>query len=75
LIITDVLWGHTYEQLSDITNYSVQHLSCKFHKYLPQAPPELTLIDQSEIEEAFLLLDGLWLKRGFVLMAYRHQET
>jgi hypothetical protein len=70
-----VLWGHTYEQLSDITNYSVQHLSRKFHEYLLQNPPELTLIDQSGIEETFLLLDGLWLKRGFVLMAYRQSRN
>jgi hypothetical protein len=70
-----VLWGHTYEQLSDITDYSVQHLSRKFHKYLLQTPPELPLIDQSEIEETFLLLDGLWLKRGFVLMAYRQSRN
>jgi len=66
-----VLWGHTYEQLSDITGYSIQHLSNKFHIFLLQEPPELPLLDQSGITETFLLLDGLWLKRGFVLMAYR----
>ncbi len=70
-----VLWGHTYGQLSDISGYSIQHLSRKFHAYLLQDPPELPLLDQSHTEEAFLLLDGLWLKRGFVLMAYRQSRN
>jgi hypothetical protein len=70
-----VLWGHTYEQLSDISGYSIQYLSRKFHKFLLQEPPEVSPIDQSAITETFLLLDGLWLKRGFVLMAYRQSRT
>ncbi|MFH1720063.1 MAG: hypothetical protein ABH856_00420 [Patescibacteria group bacterium] len=70
-----VLWGHTYTQLSDISSYSIQYLSRKFHEYLFQSPPNLPLLDQSNTEEAFLLLDGLWLKRGFVLMAYRQSKN
>lgn len=70
-----VLWGHTYEQLSDITEYSIQHLSRKFHVFLLQEPPLLPLVDQSKLEETFLLLDGLWLKRGFILMAYRQSKN
>lgn len=70
-----VLWGHTYQQLSDISDYSIQYLSIQFHKFLLQDPPELPLVDQSDMEEAFLLLDGLWLKRGFVLMAYRQSRN
>jgi Transposase, Mutator family len=70
-----VLWGHTYEQLSDISGYSIQYLSYKFHIFLLENPPELPLLDQSTITETFLLLDGLWLKRGFVLMAYRQSKN
>ena len=70
-----VLWGHTYEQISDLSGYSIQYLSRKFHIFLLQQPPELPLFDQSKFEEAFLVLDGLWLKRGFVLMAYRQSKN
>lgn len=70
-----VLWGHTYTQLSDISGYSIQYLSRQFHIFLQQAPPTLPLLDQSTITETFLLLDGLWLKRGFVLMAYRQSKN
>lgn len=70
-----VFWGHTYEQLSDISGYSIQHLSKKFHAYFLQPPPETPKLDQSTMEETFLLLDGLWLKRGFVLMAYRQSRN
>lgn len=70
-----VLWGHTYEQLADQSGYSIQYLSKQFHIFLVQKPPALPLIDQSAITETFLLLDGLWLKRGFVLMAYRQSKN
>lgn len=66
-----VLWGSTYEMLSSLSGYSIQHLSEKFHEFLNQAPPKLFLIDQSAIEETFLLIDGLWFGRWFVLMVYR----
>lgn len=70
-----VLWGHTYEQLSDQTAYSIQYLSRKFHAYFATDPPDLPPIDQSGISETFLLIDGLWLKRGFILMAYRQSRN
>ena len=70
-----VLWGHTYEQIADLSGYSIQYLSKKFHLYLLQEPPALSLLDQSQQTETFLLLDGLWLKRGFVLMAYRQSKN
>jgi transposase-like protein len=70
-----VLWGHTYEQLSDISGYSIQHLSRKFHVFISQDPPSLPPLDQSNLNETFLLIDGLWLKRGFVLMAYRQSRN
>lgn len=70
-----VLWGHTYEQIADLSGYSTQYLSRKFHEYLVQKPPPLPLLDQSTQTETFLLLDGLWLKRGFILMAYRQSKN
>lgn len=70
-----VLWGHTYNQLSDMSGYSIRHLSREFHNFLLKHPPELPLLDQSNITETFLLIDGLWLKRGFVLMAYRQSRN
>lgn len=70
-----VLWGHTYAQLSDISGYSVQYLSTQFHVFFLQEPPSLPLVPQVPNTEAFLLLDGLWLKRGFVLMAYRQSKN
>lgn len=66
-----VLWGLTYEILSSFSGYSIQHLVRKFHEYLEQAPPELPLLDQSDIPQTFLLIDGLWFGRWFVLMVYR----
>lgn len=70
-----VLWGDTYEQLADMTGYSIQYLSRKFQMYLKQTPPAFPLLDQSNTSVAYLLIDGLWLKRGFVLMAYRQSRN
>lgn len=67
-----VFWGNTYEQLSIVSGYSIQYLSTKFHVLLTQKPPELPVVPQVS---AFLLIDGLWLKRGFVLMAYRQSKS
>jgi transposase-like protein len=70
-----VLWGHTYEQLADQSGYSIQYLQLQFQQFFSQAPPEFPPIDQSALTETFLLIDGLWLKRGFVLMAYRQSRN
>ena len=70
-----VLWGSTYEMLASLSGYSTRHLQKKFERYFLQTPPDLPLLNQSEISETFLLLDGLWLKRGFVLMAYRQSRN
>lgn len=70
-----VLWGSTYEMLASLSGYSIRYLQEKFYVYFQQAPPVLPLLDQSSYEETFLLLDGLWLKRGFVLMAYRQSRN
>ena len=70
-----VLWGSTYEMLSSLTGYSKRYLEDRFHAYLETDPPVLPPVNQNELTEAFLLIDGLWLKRGFVLMAYRQSRN
>ena len=70
-----VFWGDTYEQLSDQSGYSIEHLQRHFQVFFTQATPLLPLLDQSSFDETFLLLDGMWLKRGFVLMAYRQSRN
>jgi len=67
-----VFWGHTYEQLADQSGYSIQYLSIQFHLFIKQSPPKLPPFRQVS---GFLLIDGLWLKRGFVLMAYRQSKS
>lgn len=68
-----VLWGDTYEQLSSISGYSIGHLVRTIHQYLATTPPELPPLPQSDTE-AFLLIDGLWFGRWFVLMVYRQSK-
>jgi DNA-directed RNA polymerase subunit RPC12/RpoP len=70
-----VFWGSTYQHLADQSGYSIRYLQLKFQVYFATDPPVLPPIDQSDFSEAFLLLDGLWLKRGFVLMAYRQSRN
>lgn len=57
--------------LSSISGYSIPHLIEKFHEYFLLDPPELPRLDQSNKEVTFLLIDGLWFGRWFVLMVYR----
>lgn len=70
-----VLWGLTYEILSSFSGYSIQHLVEKFHEYLRKDPPELPILDQTNIPQTFLLIDGLWFGRWFVLMVYRQSGS
>lgn len=70
-----VLWGLTYEMLSSLSGYSKRYLEEKFHAYLSEDPPPLPAIDQSDMKKAFLLMDGLWFTKRFVLMAYRQSRT
>jgi hypothetical protein len=70
-----VLWGNTYEMLTSLSGYSVRYLEKKFHGYFLQDPPVLPRLDQSKQEEAFLLIDGLWFGRWFVLMVYRQSKS
>jgi len=51
-----VLWGLTYKILSSLYGYSVRSLEEKFHSYFLKDPPLLPLIDQSNTEEAYLLI-------------------
>lgn len=57
--------------LSSISGYSVPHLVDKFHEYFLEDTPQLPRLDQSNLEVTFLLIDGLWFGRWFVLMVYR----
>src|SRR3989304_10065599 len=66
-----VLWGLTYQMLSSMSGYSIRFLEVHFHTYLKQDPPQLPLVNQSGMEVAYLLIDGLWFGRWFVLMVYR----
>lgn len=70
-----VLWGLTYEMFSSISGYTIPHLAAKFHAYFKTDPPLLPPVDQTGIEEAFLLIDGLWFGRWFVLMVYRQSRN
>lgn len=70
-----ILWGHTYEQLASFSGYSIQYLTQKFHAFLLQESPPLHPINQSQLEVAFLLIDGLWFGRWFVLMVYRQSRN
>ena len=69
-----VLWGSTYEQLASLSGYTTAHLVFVFHTYLRKPPPDLPLIPQTGMDETFLLIDGLWFGRWFVLMVYRQHK-
>jgi len=69
-----VLWGSTYEQLASLSGYTVAHLIDIFHRHLGTSPPELPLLKQEHTDETFLLIDGLWFGRWFVLMVYRQHK-
>lgn len=60
--------------LSATSGYSIQHLANNFHKLLAD-PPDLPVFDQTGMEVAYLLIDGLWFGRHFVLMAYRQSKN
>lgn len=70
-----VLWGSTYEMLASLSGYSVRCLQKHFYGYFQESPSDTPPFNQSKISETFLLIDGLWLKRGFVLMAYRQSRN
>lgn len=61
--------------ISSLSGYSIRQLERYFHEYLEQEPPEEALIDQSSLDEAYLLIDGLWFGRWFVMMVYRQSKN
>ena len=67
-----VLFGLTYEMLSTFSGYSIRHLEETFHRFLNQIPPSLSL--PSPTNPSFLLVDGLWFGRFFVLLVYRQSR-
>lgn len=60
--------------LSGVYGYSVRYLSEVFHRLLSD-PPDLPVFDQKGMEVAYLLVDGLWFGRYFVLMVYRQSKN
>ncbi len=70
-----ILWGLTYEMLSSVSGLSVRYLESEFHRLLELDPPKLPRFDQSKFEVAYMLIDGLWFGRWFVLMLYRQSGT
>ena len=61
--------------LSSLSGYSVRYLEMRFHAYFLMDPPYLPRLNQSNLTEAFLLIDGLWFGRWFVLMVYRQSGS
>ena len=61
--------------ISQDTGYSISYLVRKFHQYLDQEPPEMPVLDQSDCEVAYLLIDGLWFGRWYVMMVYRQSKN
>lgn len=59
--------------LTDDSGYSTRHLMRQFHLFLKEEPP-LCLLPPTPIRETFLLADGLWLKRWYVVMVYRRSK-
>jgi len=70
-----ILWGFTYKALSSLSGYSIPYLARKFHSFFASNPPELGFVDQSQMTVAYLLIDGLWFGRYFVLMVYRQSQN
>jgi hypothetical protein len=69
------LWGNTYAMLATLSGYTIAYLVQQFHVFLAKEPPVLPPLDQSTTEEAFLLIDGLWFRRWYVLMVYRQAKN
>lgn len=70
-----VLYGATYERLSYQTGFSIRHLWNWFSKFLDGEAPPIPKFNQTEAEVAYLLIDGLWFGRYFVLMVYRQSKN
>lgn len=73
LFRTYILFGHTYEMVSQGNGFSVRYLERVFHHYLSQQPP-VYILPKTTTKETFLLVDGLWLKKWYVMMVYRRSK-
>lgn len=69
-----VLWGVTYEMLSEMSGYAIPYLARQFHTYL-ESPPVLPLPPPLTDRPTYLLIDGLWFTKRFVLLAYRRSKS
>ena len=69
-----VLYGATYERLSLRSGFSVRYLWHWFCTFLKTPAPPIPKFDQTE-DVAYLLCDGLWFGRYFVLMVYRQSKN
>jgi hypothetical protein len=59
--------------LSDETGLSMRHLETYIHTFLAQEPP-VCILPKLPVSETFLLVDGMWLKRWCVMLAYRRSK-
>lgn len=70
-----VLYGATYERLAYRSDFSIRYLWHWFSKFLDERAPDIPKFDQTGMETAYLLIDGLWFGRYFVLMVYRQSKN
>lgn len=68
-----VLYGNTYETIGSWSGYSIRILEEKFHHFLSESPPGLSF-PQLKVDEAYLILDGLWFGKRECLMLYRQSK-
>lgn len=68
-----ILFGYTYDVIVGESGYSCSYLIKQFHQYLLQEPP-CCIFPKTLSRETFLLVDGLWLKRWYVMMVYRRSK-
>lgn len=68
-----ILFGHTYEMIAYDSGFSIRHLEQIVHSYLSQEP-HCCILPRRLPEKTFLLVDGLWLKRWYVMMVYRRSK-
>lgn len=59
--------------LTEESGYSTRQLVRIVHTHLSQEPP-VCILPKLPVSETFLLVDGLWLKKWCVMMAYRRAK-
>lgn len=68
-----ILYGYTYAMIAEESGYSTRQLSRTFHYYLLQQPKRTGHIPNLH-KQSYLLVDGLWLKKWYVMMVYRKSK-